>query len=128
MMFSRIKPTSGATMDGMPIELVYTTVVTTVVGLAVTSLWKKLSDYTKQSFGWRDEMRNQMSALLRAQQTTMRATLIHNAEKYFERGWLTPEERASWCDMHDQYSSLGANGLIETYRHKLDELPDRIIA
>ena len=115
-------------MDGMPIELVYTTVVTTVVGLAVTSLWKKLSDYTKQSFGWRDEMRNQMSALLRAQQTTMRATLIHNAEKYFERGWLTPEERASWCDMHDQYSSLGANGLIETYRHKLDELPDRIIA
>lgn len=113
---------------GVPVEMIYMTAVTTLVGLVMTALWRKFADYTSKSLGWRDEMRTQMTTLLRAQQTTMRATLIHNAEKYFERGWLTPEERASWCDMHDQYSSLGANGLIETYRRKLDELPDRTIS
>ena len=50
-----------------------------------------------------------------------------NYEKYAERGWLTPEERASWCDMHDKYSAMGFNGLIDTYRRKLDELDDKEI-
>jgi len=111
----------------IPWELVLTTAITTLTGLVVTALYRRLDSYAKQSFAWRQEMGQQMATLMRAQQTTMRATLIHNAEKYFERGWLTPEERASWCDMHDQYSALGANGLIGTYRRKLDELPDRVI-
>lgn len=68
-----------------------------------------------------------VDVLTDAQQVTMRATLIHNAEKYLERGWITPEERAAWYDMHDKYSSLGANGLIDTYRQKLNGLPDKEI-
>lgn len=83
---------------------------------------------------WRDEIAERISVIedrltlsTEAQQTTMRATLVHNFEKYYERGWLTPEERASWCDMHDKYSAMGFNGLIDTYRMKLDGLPDREI-
>ena len=76
---------------------------------------------------WRDEMDMKVDTIMGATQTTMRATLIHNFEKYAERGWLTPEERASWCDMHDKYSSMGFNGLIDTYRSKLDALPDKEI-
>lgn len=71
---------------------------------------------------------DKVDTLTEAQQTTMRATLIHNAEKYFERGWLTPEEQNSWCDMHDKYSALGANGLIQSYRQKIDALPHRQIS
>ena len=73
------------------------------------------------------ETDGKLDTIMGATQTTMRATLIHNFEKYAERGWLTPEERASWCDMHDKYSSMGFNGLIDSYRHKLDQLPDREI-
>jgi hypothetical protein len=29
--------------------------------------------------------------------------------------------------MHDKYSAMGFNGLIDGYRHKLDQLPDREI-
>lgn len=65
--------------------------------------------------------------LTEAQQTTMRATLIHNAEKYIERGWITPEEFTSWYDMHDKYSGIGANGLIDTYRTKIAALPQKEI-
>lgn len=68
-----------------------------------------------------------LNLLMEAQQATMRTTLIHNIEKYFERGWVTPEERASWCDMHERYRKLGANGLIDTYRAKLDRLHDKDI-
>ena len=79
---------------------------------------------------WRDSMSEhmraqdrQMSLITTALQSTMRATLIHNAEKYFSRGTITPEEQASWCDMHDRYSAMGFNGLIDSYRDKIDRLP-----
>lgn len=79
---------------------------------------------------WRDAVTEHMSkqdehmALMTSSlQSTMRATLIHNAEKYFTRGSITPEEQASWCDMHDRYSAMGFNGLIDTYRRKIDSLP-----
>lgn len=29
--------------------------------------------------------------------------------------------------MHDKYSAMGFNGLIDTYRHKLDKLDDKEI-
>ena len=79
---------------------------------------------------WRDAMAahmrsqdEQMALMTTALQSTMRATLIHNAEKYFSRGTITPEEQASWCDMHDRYSAMGFNGLIDSYRTKIDQLP-----
>lgn len=79
---------------------------------------------------WRDavttHMQRQdehMALMTSSLQSTMRATLIHNAEKYFSRGSITPEEQASWCDMHDRYSAMGFNGLIDSYRAKIDRLP-----
>jgi len=95
---------------------------------------KRTNDATERQVVMIEEVRNgfkglstKVDKLADAQQTTMRATLLHNAEKYIERGWITPEERVSWCDMHDKYASLGANGLIDTYRQKLDSLPDKEI-
>lgn len=79
---------------------------------------------------WRDDMAEhmrrqdeKMSLMTSSLQSTMRATLIHNAEKYFSRGSITPEEHASWCDMHDRYSAMGFNGLIDGYRTRIDRLP-----
>lgn len=72
---------------------------------------------------WRDSVTRQMALMTSSLQSTMRASLIHNAEKYFSRGSITPEEHASWCDMHDRYSAMGFNGLIDTYRAKIDALP-----
>ena len=140
----------------IPFELLLSTAVTTVTALIVTSLYRTLSKYIRESLSWRDDVNgrldSQAESLMgkldeqadafnarmdeqadrirlqtKAQQTTMRATLIHNAEKYIERNWITPEERASWYDMHEQYSKLGANGLIDSYKRKLDGLPDKIL-
>lgn len=103
------------------------TALTALIGLIVGSLYKHALDYFKAGKEWRTKTGEKIDKLADAQQSTMRATLIHNSEKYFERGWITPEERASWCDMHDRYSALGFNGLIDTYRSKINQLPDRNI-
>ena len=108
-------------------ELVIPTIVTGVVGWLVKALLDTMRGYISDSQTWRSKMDGKVDTIMGATQTTMRATLIHNYEKYAERGWLTPEERASWCDMHDKYSAMGFNGLIDTYRRKLDELDDKEI-
>lgn len=109
------------------LTLAVTTTITGVVGWGVKLLLDSLRGYIADSTKWRAKMDKKMDTLMGATQTTMRATLIHNFEKYSERGWLTPEERASWYDMHDKYSSMGFNGLIDSYRAKLDSLPDKEI-
>ena len=107
--------------------LAVSTCVTGAVGWLVKMLLDMLKGYIESSAKWRAKTDGKLDTIMDATQTTMRATLIHNFEKYQERGWLTPEERASWCDMHDKYSAMGFNGLIDTYRHKLNQLPDREI-
>ena len=109
------------------LTLAVTTCVTGCVGWLVKALLDMLKSYIDSSKQWRAQMDGKVDTIMGATQTTMRATLIHNYEKYADRGWLTPEERASWCDMHDKYSAMGFNGLIDTYREKLDQLPDREI-
>ena len=107
--------------------LILTTFVTGLVGWLVKEILDLLRSYIEDSRKWRAKMDGKVDTIMGATQTTMRATLIHNYEKYSERGWLTPEERASWCDMHDKYAAMGFNGLIDTYRMKLNDLPDREI-
>ena len=105
--------------------LIISTCVTGAVGYLVKMSLDMLKGYIESSKQWRAKTDGKLDTIMGATQTTMRATLIHNYEKYAERGWLTPEERASWCDMHDKYAAMGFNGLIDTYRAKLDDLPDR---
>ena len=108
-------------------DMIVPTIVTGAVGWLVKTLLDVLRDYIDASAKWRAKTDDKLDTIMGATQTTMRATLIHNYEKYAERGWLTPEERASWCDMHDKYSAMGFNGLIDTYRQKLDRLDDKEI-
>ena len=107
------------------LTLAITTAITGTVGWMVKAILDHLKTYSDESRTWRGRIESKMDTIMGATQTTMRATLIHNYEKYAERGWLTPEERASWCDMHDKYAAMGFNGLIDTYRDKLNRLPDK---
>lgn len=81
---------------------------------------------------WRHRMESSVSDLKKevtqskdAQQSTMRQSLIHSYEKYVTRGWLTTEELSAWLDMHDKYSAMGFNGLIDTYRDHIVQLEIR---
>lgn len=81
---------------------------------------------------WRERIEESVAALKSdvaqtkdAQQSNMRQSLIHAYEKYVTRGWLTTEELSAWLDMHDKYSAMGFNGLIDTYRQNIVKLEIR---
>lgn len=80
--------------------------------------WRKIVDARMRA------MDGKLDSLNDATQTTMRTQLIHYAQKFIARGWITGEERASWQDMYEKYSALNANGLIEGYHHRVSELPE----
>ena len=112
--------------------LVVTTTITGIVGWLVRVLTAKLDGYMAESARWRDSVDEKldahgsdMDAIKDATQTTMRTTLLHYAEKYLTRGWLTPEERASLYNMHQKYAALDANGYIDSYIDRVMALPDK---
>lgn len=114
-------------MGAVPLDLMLTTAITTLTGLVVGALYRKLAGYIERSDKWRRGVDGKIDALTDATQTTMRTELTHLYEKFATRGWLTPEEHKAWVDMYEKYSALNANGLIKTYRAKIDDLPEKVI-
>lgn len=108
-------------------DTIITGLVSAGILWAVRQTSKAVTNYQTESKAWRTGMSGKMDALTDATQTTMRATLIHYYDKYSERGWLTSEEHAAWHDMHEKYSALNANGLIDSYAERINELPHRNI-
>lgn len=109
------------------LTLILTTCITGAVGWAIKAALDQMREYRSESREWRDSLDTRIDALTDATQTTMRTDLIHLYEKYVTRGWITPEERAAWYDMHAKYSALNANGLIDGYKTRLEGLPDHEI-
>ena len=114
------------------LTLAVTTVITGIVGWLVRVLTAKLDAYMGESTRWRESVDAKldghsadMEAIKDATQTNMRSNLLHYAEKYLTRGWVTPEERASLYDMHQKYSALNANGYIDGYIDRVMALPDK---
>lgn len=111
----------------MPIEIQWATVATSLTIALVTWLAKRVATWAKDAREQDARLDQKLDALTRATQVNMRQNLIHTFEKYYQRGWVTPEERAAWVDTYEAYHELGANGLIDTYKEKLDALEDKEI-
>lgn len=109
----------------------WSTIITSLVSATIIGgirmLAKALHDYSAESRAWRATLDGKLDALTDATQTTMRTSILHYAEKYLERGWVTPEERASLFDMHEKYAALNANGFIDGYMARVQQLPDKEI-
>lgn len=114
-------------MPAVPPEVVMQIVLTAVVGAIVTRVAARLESWRSETRGWRESLDRRLDLINEATQATMRADLIHLAEKYITRGWLTSEEYNAWLDMHAKYAALGANGLIDSYHKRLDALDMREI-
>lgn len=93
----------------------------------VRALIKAFKVYSAESQRWRASIDTKLDDLNNATQTTMRTQLLHMSEKYLTRGWVTSEERAALCDMHEKYAALHANGYIDGYMQRVNQLPDKEI-
>lgn len=111
----------------MQVEIQWATVVTSLTIAALTWLAGRVGRWAKEGVERDKKLDAKLDALTRATQVNMRQSLIHTFEKYWQRGWVTPEERAAWVDTYEAYHGLGANGLIDTYRAKLDTVSEQPI-
>ena len=115
-------------MVTMPsIDTIIQTVLTAIITVLVTRTAQQLIGYRTESRAWRDELTQKVDLINEATQATMRTELIHLSEKFLTRGWITAEERAALCDMHEKYAALGANGLINGYMSRVGDLSEREI-
>jgi len=108
-------------------DTIITGLISAAILWGVRTLTKALKDYSAESKAWRTSMDVKLDAIADATQTTMRTQLLHMSEKYLTRGWVTPEERAALCDMHAKYAALNANGFIDGYMQRVNQLPDKEI-
>lgn len=108
-------------------DTIITGLISAAILWGVRAMTKALKDYSAESKAWRASMDKKLDTINDATQATMRTQLLHMSEKYLTRGWVTSEERSALCDMHDKYAALNANGFIDGYMARVNQLPDKEI-
>lgn len=101
-----------------------------LVAMSCAALWaiaqrERYREQHQEIDGKLNGISQSIQQLIDAQHNTMRATIMHNAEKYITRGWATAEEKQATIDMFSTYEKLGLNGFIKSYVDRVLKLPER---
>lgn len=67
----------------------------------------------------------QLKILAKAQQAQMRSQLLQQYHLYMDNGWISEEHMEDWENQYQAYHSLGENGILDSRREDLLELPSR---
>lgn len=71
------------------------------------------------------EIENKNDAVCLGVQALLRDRLIHEYNKYSERGYAPIYAKENFENMWKQYHNLGVNGVMDDIHTKFKELPDR---
>lgn len=66
----------------------------------------------------------QLKVLAKAQQALMRSQLLEQYHHYMDGGWISEEHMEDWENQYQAYHSLGENGVLDSRREALLELPN----
>ena len=66
----------------------------------------------------------QLKVLAKAQQAQMRSQLLEQYHYYIDGGWISEEHMEDWENQYQAYHSLGENGVLDSRREALLELPN----
>jgi len=100
-------------------DLIFSKWVEIIFGLitaSILALYKRLSTKIHKQFNDQKELKDGTIALLRSE-------IIHNYDKYMNRGWLPIYAAESIFSLYDAYHNLGGNGAIDKIIKELKELP-----
>lgn len=93
--------------------------ITSMLGWAITQIVK----IRKENKARTQEQEAKIELLMKAHQTQLRDTLMNKYKKYMKYGGITVEDMELWEAMYQSYHSLGKNGVMDTRREQLLELP-----
>ena len=67
----------------------------------------------------------QLKVLVKAQQAQMRSQLLEQYHDYMDAGWISEEHMEDWENQYQAYHSLGENGVLDSRRKQLLQLPNK---
>ncbi len=67
----------------------------------------------------------QLKVLAKAQQAQMRSQLLEQYHFYMDDGWISEEHMEDWENQYKAYHSLGENGILDSRREQLLQLPNK---
>lgn len=67
----------------------------------------------------------QIRILMKAQQAQMRSQLLKDYYKYTERGFIYDSELDDWENSYQSYHALGQNGIMDSKRDRIMQLPTK---
>ena len=67
----------------------------------------------------------QLKVLAKAQQAQMRSQLLEQYHFYMDDGWISEEHMEDWENQYQAYHSLGENGILDSRREQLLQLPNK---
>ena len=118
----------------VPPSVIVTTAITTLTGLLVTALYRKLAGYIDHSGEWRASVDRRMKeqdttikVVLTMQCSQVRSDLVHKAHRYIDDiGRASTEEKdAFWAEFEDYQRICEANGITN---HFIDALANQVMA
>ncbi len=68
---------------------------------------------------------SQLKVLVKAQQAQMRSQLLEQFHQYMDDGWISEEHMEDWENQYQAYHSLGENGVLDSRRKQLLQLPNK---
>ena len=67
----------------------------------------------------------QLKVLAKEQQAQMRSQLLEQYHFYMDDGWISEEHMEDWENQYKAYHSLGENGILDSRREQLLQLPNK---
>lgn len=67
---------------------------------------------------------NKFDVLMESQQAQMRDSLLKDYKKISSDGWVDIDDLMEWENRYQKYHSLGANGVMDSKRSALLQLPN----
>lgn len=96
------------------------TVVNIMALLGIPSLFACSAYFAKACV----KFSRKIDTLISAQQKQMRRDLMSDYHKYMGQGYITDEDLDTWEAAYQAYHNLGLNGILDTRRDDLFELPN----
>lgn len=75
--------------------------------------------------GWVINLGKKIKILMKAQQAQMRTQLIQQYNYHMDNGFISDDDLDDWENQYQSYHALGQNGILDSKRSKLLELPNK---
>lgn len=96
--------------------------VPSIVSMVAWSV-KQIMNIRKENSKRNKEQEAKIDLLMAAHQIQLRDSLMSKYKKYMKYGGITAEDMELWESMYQSYHSLGKNGIMDTRREQLLQLP-----